>query len=137
HTKKQIQRFAEGVFYLAIVEDKDITQELHREDHEDFQHIWLDGNELMAQMDKQVENEHWTYGVKRAITKNIELGYDKTSDSNLASTSPVTENGRLFNSAEYSGLTSEEATAKMQTWLEENNLGKKVTNYKLRDWLVS
>lgn len=45
--------------------------------------------------------------------------------------------GTLINSGDFNGMTSEEATEKMQSWLEENNLGKKVTNYKLRDWLVS
>ena len=35
------------------------------------------------------------------------------------------------------GLNKEEAIEKMSTWLKENNLGEKTTNYKLRDWLVS
>ncbi|MDQ1284455.1 MAG: leucyl-tRNA synthetase [Patescibacteria group bacterium] len=48
-----------------------------------------------------------------------------------------TDDGILANSGEYSGLTSEEAREKMAEWLEENNLGNKKINYKLRDWLVS
>ncbi len=45
--------------------------------------------------------------------------------------------GILSNSEKYSGLTSEQARGKLIAWLEENNLGKKKINYKLRDWLVS
>ena len=47
------------------------------------------------------------------------------------------DDGHLVDSGEFSGLTSEKAREKMAMWLEENNLGKKTINYKLRDWLVS
>ena len=45
--------------------------------------------------------------------------------------------GVHFNSDFLNGLNKEEAIEKMSTWLKENNLGEKTTNYKLRDWLVS
>jgi len=35
------------------------------------------------------------------------------------------------------GLATAEAKKKITNWLEEKNLGKKTTNYKLRDWLFS
>jgi leucyl-tRNA synthetase len=35
------------------------------------------------------------------------------------------------------GLPTDEAKKKITAWLEEKNLGKKTTNYKLRDWLFS
>ena len=48
-----------------------------------------------------------------------------------------TEDGALFNSGGYNGLSSQEARKKIVQWLEKNNLGKKETNYKLRDWCIS
>ena len=48
-----------------------------------------------------------------------------------------TEDGVLINSGEYDDLTSEEAREKMANWLAKEGIGKKVVNYKLRDWLVS
>lgn len=45
--------------------------------------------------------------------------------------------GKLINSGEFNGLTSEEAIKKITEWLEKKNLGKKVVQYKLRDWIFS
>ncbi len=43
----------------------------------------------------------------------------------------------LFNSWEFSWLSSEEAKQKMTQWLEQKWIGKKQVNYKLRDWIFS
>jgi len=48
-----------------------------------------------------------------------------------------TEDGKLIDSESYSGLTSVEAREKMTAWLEENKLGKKKVNFKMRDWIFS
>ncbi len=45
--------------------------------------------------------------------------------------------GKLRNSGNYSELESKQARTKMTEWLGKEGIGKKVTNYKLRDWLVS
>lgn len=58
-------------------------------------------------------------------------------DLNNSGADLFTDFGILIDSGEYTGLKSEEAIAKMQAWLEEKKLGKKITNYRLRDWLVS
>ena len=49
----------------------------------------------------------------------------------------LVENCFLVGSGKYTGLTSEKAREEMAKWLEKNNLGKKTTTYKLRDWLIS
>ncbi|MDO8555236.1 MAG: leucine--tRNA ligase [bacterium] len=48
-----------------------------------------------------------------------------------------TEDGVLINSGDYDGLTSAQAREKMLAWLEKEKIGKKVVNYKMRDWLIS
>ncbi|MFC1644716.1 leucine--tRNA ligase [Patescibacteria group bacterium] len=45
--------------------------------------------------------------------------------------------GILVNSGEFTGLKSSEAREKMIKWLEENNLGGRKVNYKLKDWVFS
>ena len=49
----------------------------------------------------------------------------------------ATQKGILVNSGEFSGLTSDEAIAKMQNWLAERNFGGKKVNYKIQDWVFS
>ena len=48
-----------------------------------------------------------------------------------------TAKGKLINSSEFDGLTSENAFEKIADFLEANNSGKKRTTYRLRDWGVS
>lgn len=50
---------------------------------------------------------------------------------------PFTDDGRLIASKEFTGLSSEEAREKMTVWLKKEKLGKKVVNYKMRDWVFS
>ena len=45
--------------------------------------------------------------------------------------------GVLVNSGFITGLSVEDAKAKMISWLEENNIGRAKVNYKLRDWVFS
>lgn len=50
---------------------------------------------------------------------------------------PNTEDGILCNSDIFSGLNSKEARDKIIALFEEKGIGKKTTNYKLRDWGIS
>ncbi len=48
-----------------------------------------------------------------------------------------TESGILVNSELINGLEVKEAIQKISNWLEEEGLGQRKTNYKLRDWVFS
>lgn len=48
-----------------------------------------------------------------------------------------TEHGIVVNSEIINGLEVKEAIEKISNWLEENGLGKRKVNYKLRDWVFS
>ncbi len=52
-------------------------------------------------------------------------------------TKAFTEKGRLVNSGEFDGLTSEQAMARIPETLEQLGKGKKRIQYRLRDWGVS
>ncbi len=45
--------------------------------------------------------------------------------------------GKLVNSGEFNGLSSEQAIEKITQWLKKQGLGKKTIQYKLRDWIFS
>ncbi|MEK6528068.1 MAG: leucine--tRNA ligase, partial [Nitrospirota bacterium] len=47
------------------------------------------------------------------------------------------EDGILVNSAQFSGLPSEDARVKIADYIEQKRLGEKIVNYKLRDWGIS
>ncbi len=48
-----------------------------------------------------------------------------------------TSYGVLMNSGEFDGLTSEEAIDRITKSLGKKGLGKRVVNYKIRDWMIS
>ena len=63
----------------------------------------------------------------------------KPQDSGLESPlkTAYTEHGVLFNSGEFDGLNFDDASAKIAETLSAKNLGKRRTQYRLRDWGVS
>ena len=48
-----------------------------------------------------------------------------------------TEDERLVNSGQFSGMPAQEAIEEITAWLHEQGRGKPAVNYRLRDWLVS
>ncbi|OGJ12858.1 leucine--tRNA ligase [Candidatus Pacearchaeota archaeon RBG_19FT_COMBO_34_9] len=52
-------------------------------------------------------------------------------------TEAYTGTGKLVNSGNFDGLSNEEAKEHISIYLKEKKLGRKVVNYKLRDWLIS
>jgi leucyl-tRNA synthetase len=47
------------------------------------------------------------------------------------------EYGRLVNSGEFTGLSSEEAIARMGQWVESKGLGRRAVQFRLKDWGIS
>lgn len=136
HNLKKIWRHAEGSVFLVIVEDSDILPSSKAlEQHEDFEIVWLGAEELIKEIGVLQESEHWVVGVAKAISKNIELGFEKNTID--IKNYIFTGYGKLFNSGIYSGLYSKEAVSKMQEYLESQSLGEREVNFRLRDWLVS
>ncbi len=52
-------------------------------------------------------------------------------------TEAFTETGVAVNSGEFDGMKTEDLKKKITVWLEEQKIGKKAINYKLRDWVFS
>ncbi|HSW92138.1 MAG TPA: class I tRNA ligase family protein, partial [Candidatus Saccharimonadales bacterium] len=45
--------------------------------------------------------------------------------------------GQMINSGEFNGQRSEDVREQIVAWLEQQNVGKAKTTYKMRDWLIS
>lgn len=72
------------------------------------------------------------------ILKNVAETSEGIQQQNTQSSLEVfTQDGYLFNSGEFSGLSSSQAREKITAKLVENNQGKKSVNYKFRDWIFS
>ncbi len=82
----------------------------------------------------------WGYsgydGLRELLPENQVLK-NFTDINNLFTDGPYTEDGVAVNSDFLNGLKTDEAKIKMISWLEENKIGKKQINYKLRDWVFS
>ncbi|QHG90713.1 leucine--tRNA ligase [Sulfurimonas sp. CVO] len=61
----------------------------------------------------------------------------KSFEGELSDDQAFTEVGELFNSAQFDGLNSKDAQSKIIEYFETEKIGKKTTNYKLKDWGVS
>ncbi|MBI5058065.1 MAG: leucine--tRNA ligase [Nitrospirae bacterium] len=61
----------------------------------------------------------------------------KTEDRRQKTDKAFEDDGVLINSAQFSGLSSKEAREKIADHIEQKGFGKKVVNYKLRDWGIS
>lgn len=77
--------------------------------------------------DKKDYQDYVKYGLSVGIPKE-QLNFELKA---------YTSFGKLINSNEFDGLDSDEAKEHITLALKEKKLGKKVVQYKLRDWLVS
>ena len=77
------------------------------------------------------------YGIEiiQVIEPSKEAAKNNTSEDKADL--PFTGGGILVNSGDFSGIASEEAKGKIADFAENKNIGKKVINYRLRDWGIS
>jgi leucyl-tRNA synthetase len=61
----------------------------------------------------------------------------KPMEGELDCAKAYTDTGVMFNSSSFDGLNSKEAQLKVIQYFEEQKIGQKTTNYKLKDWGVS
>jgi len=64
------------------------------------------------------------------VPNELELEHDFNENA-------FTQSGKLINSSKFDGMNSEEAIEAIGSELEKQEKGKKVINYRLRDWLIS
>ena len=81
------------------------------------------------------DQRDWEFAEKYGLPMQQVISHDNV-DINLKQAA-FTEKGILINSAEFDGLSSDDAFEKIAARLKENNQGQTRTTYRLRDWGVS
>ncbi len=99
----------------------------------------------------QISKEEWT-AIAESIKEEIRNGntpFSTDLDKDWTKATPVEIRDKLLcqqcfagegyaiNSGSFTGLSTADFKEKITNWLQDNDLGKKAVNYKLRDWLFS
>lgn len=77
------------------------------------------------------------YGIPVRVVIVPEDKGESTAERSFELTSAYEDEGVLINSGQFSGLKSEEARIRISEYIEGKGIGKRVINYKLRDWGIS
>ena len=80
------------------------------------------------------DDRDWDFAKKYDLPINAVI---KPKDGELNPDTAFTETGVLFNSGEFDGMNSKKSQYNIIKMFEEKKIGKKTTNYKLKDWGVS
>jgi len=93
----------------------------------------------IKQVIKNKNNEKTSLNIKKnEINRNEnEINGNIKEDEIQELSCPFLEDGILINSSEFTGLTSEEAKKAISLEAEKKGIGKRVTNYRLKDWGIS
>jgi len=134
HPRKKDNRFSYINPFLMMV-DSTKTKEKKLEEHEhDFETIRLDADEMIKQFEQTIPTALHIHDVfVRWVNKAIQLGFDTQNKIHNRKLKHYTQKGVLINSGIYTGMESDDAISKMQTWLEKKWLWKKKSQYKLQD----
>lgn len=83
------------------------------------------------------DSRDWAFATKCGLKKTIVIeGEDSKLDVNTMEDA-YTDDGKLVDSGEFTGMPNRKAIGAMIDWLEAHKCGKRRVNYRLRDWLIS
>lgn len=83
------------------------------------------------------DQRDFDFARKYALPIKVVVQPEGPALSSESMTEAYTGAGKMVNSGEYNGLDNESAKGAIADWLEKNNLGKRTTNWRLRDWNIS
>jgi leucyl-tRNA synthetase len=100
--------------------------------------VELGSEEHDAPKEEELVQHETVWLNKNDVSKFLNLDNNKFLwDIYLNGGSAFTDYGTLMNSDKFNGLSSEEAKEKITEELAKKGIGRKVTNFRLRDWLIS
>ena len=71
------------------------------------------------------------------FAKKYKIEIKQVIQGNITKERAYTESGKLINSGIFNGISNEEAKKKITDYLISKDFGRKVINFKLRDWSVA
>lgn len=129
---KDSNRRSFSYMFLAII-DKQDQGEQHLESHEKYRVDWTDYDTIMRDLEATSEGRgHWIDGMGRA--KDAVAAFEAGREYQA----PIySDEGVLFNSGDYSGMSTTAAREKIVADLEQKGVATEKTIFKIRDWSVS
>ncbi len=118
---KKVSRHKIQKGYVVTL-DSDRQVPVSPEDEGKHDYYWLDSDEAI----KRFATDRDCYGEEEFLIR-----YKNKTEGLFADT------GTAVNSDFLNGLSTAEATTAIISWLEEQGVGKRQVNYKLRDWVFS
>lgn len=139
--KIEIRKSIEPVFKIKLSYENALLDQAVINEAQKNLNIEINGNDIIVtgSNNNDIDNIDKFKNELHINKMDIISGGDIFSDieSQYYDNNPFIGDGALIDSKEFTGLNSEEAREKMTDWLEENKLGERKVNYRLRDWLVS
>ncbi|MCA9348556.1 class I tRNA ligase family protein, partial [Candidatus Saccharibacteria bacterium] len=129
---KNSNRRSFSYLYMAVIDETEQNKQM-LEEHEAYRVDWSKLDEIIADFNNEPEGRgHWLIGMERAreAAKAHKEGREYQSEV-------FTEEGVLFNSDKYNGLSSSEAREQIVADLAKQGVAEEKTIYKIRDWSVS
>ncbi len=84
------------------------------------------------------DKRDFEFAKKYGIPLKTSIKPDESDDEKIRNLEECFEgDGVLYNSGEFDGLSSSEARTKIANWLDLRDLGKSISTFRLRDWLIS
>jgi leucyl-tRNA synthetase len=129
---KDSNRRSFSYMFLAIIDKADQKPQA-LESHEKYEVVWSGADEIMRDLEATSEGRgHWIDGMGRALEAVAAYEKGETYEA------PVYhDEGVLFGSGAYSGMTSSQAREQIVADLAQQGRAELKTNYRMRDWLVS
>ncbi len=129
---KNSNRRSFSYMFLAIISEQEKPDQ-EQEEHESYEVVWSDLESIRSDLKKEPSGrDHWLDGLAR-VEKAVEA-YHK-NESYIPAL--ITDEGVLFNSGAYTGMSSAEAREKIVADLTAQGVAVEKVNYKMRDWSVS
>ena len=83
------------------------------------------------------DQRDWDFAGKYGLTKKVVIQPAGKKLTIEDMTGAYDGQGTMVNSGEFSGLDNEAGKVKIAQWFEQQGMGKRRINYRLRDWLIS
>lgn len=83
------------------------------------------------------DERDWAFANKYNLAKKLVVNNSEGTLKLEEMTDAYVDPGVLVNSADFTGLDTETAKQKILKWIEDQKIGTRRVNYRLRDWLIS
>jgi leucyl-tRNA synthetase len=116
HSKNVARRIEANALLFDLIDEEKVATALEADEKNKFTVEWLNETEALSKVSDELH---------------------ATSFELLVGGKNYHGEGVMINSGQFNGMQSSQAREDIVKWLEEKQLGREKTTYKMRDWLIS